>query len=117
MQHRQLGQDGVSIDLGGAAIVRRTEPCAGCLPDGRSFYDTEMLSLNLHGSSPIGPFMIRESPTRASTGRVTQQALGSDYPADSFFDIFFEIDLPSGGTLHNTQPLRDRYFFRYVIAE
>jgi hypothetical protein len=42
--------------------------------------------------------MIRESPTRASSGRVVGAASATtDYPADSFFDLFVEVDLPDLG--------------------
>ena len=59
-------------------------------------YDTEMLSLNLTGP---GGLMIRESPTRASTGRTTVQPLsGGGYAIGSFFDVFTEISLDGGAS-------------------
>ena len=68
--------------------------------DGSYIYDTEMLQLDLQGSHPNGgPFMIRESPTLASTGRYSVQPLpGGVYRIDSFFDIFTEISLDGGQT-------------------
>ena len=99
------GMPPMHLTSNGPTTVHRSEPCTGtCTPDGRSFFDTEMLSMQLQGMSPVGPFMVRESPTRASTGRTTQQSPGVDFPADSFFDVFFEIDTAIG-PLHNDQPL------------
>lgn len=63
------------------------------------WFDTEMLSLHLSGLSPLGPYMIRESPTRASTGRYSFTPLsGGTYRIDSFFDIFTELSLDGGQT-------------------
>ena len=85
------------ITASGLTTVHRSSTCPGCGPDGRSYFDTEMLSMDLQGSSPIlGPFMIRESPTKQSLGRTTQQTPGVDFPADSFFDVFFEIQSAAG---------------------
>ena len=40
-------------------------------------------------------------------GRIVQQAPGVDYPADSFFDVFFDISLDGGTTWQPVdQPLR-----------
>lgn len=87
----------------GSTTVRRTEPCAGCLPGD---FDTEMLSLDMQGSSALGAIHLRESPSRPSLGQIRQQSPGVVYPADSFFDVFFEFDMPDGSTLHNEAPLR-----------
>ncbi len=60
------------------------------------YFDTEMIQLSLTGS---GGMMIRESPTRASTGRTTQTLLGDgQYRVSSFFDIFTELSLDGGMT-------------------
>jgi hypothetical protein len=58
-------------------------------------FPTEMTALNL----ALGPIMIRESPTLASTGQVTIAPIGGGmYHIDSFFDIFTEISLDGGAT-------------------
>src|SRR4029078_9132124 len=54
---------------------------------GMSFYDTEMLSLDLNGSG----FMLRESPTLQSTGKTTVRQVPGGYMVSSFFDIFTEV--------------------------
>jgi hypothetical protein len=68
-------------------------------------FDTELLALDLGGTSPIrGSFMLRESPTQNSTG-VTRVEGGcySVCPAvvlpmriSSFFDVFTEISTNGG---------------------
>jgi hypothetical protein len=61
------------------------------------FFDTEMLSM---GIQPLGgEIRLRESPTRASTGRV-HPTLMSDgkFQVNSFFDVFTEISLDGGMT-------------------
>jgi hypothetical protein len=62
-----------------------------------SFYDTEMLALNLQPFG--GGLFIRESPTRASTGRVSPTLMSDGkFQVSSFFDIFTEISLDGGAT-------------------
>jgi hypothetical protein len=78
--------------------------------DGRMKIDTEIISMNLVGTSAyIGPVTIIESPSKASTGAIRQQIAGIDFPADSFFDVFIEIQtaLPfPNGRLYNDIPKR-----------
>jgi hypothetical protein len=67
--------------------------------DGASrYFDTEISQLDLPGSSS-GSVMLRESPTKASTGKtsIRLQADGT-YRVSSFFDIFTEISLDGGTT-------------------
>ncbi len=61
---------------------------------GTSYYDTEMLQLDLTGSG----FMLRESPTRASTGQTTVRPVAGGYLMSSFFDVFTEISTDNGVT-------------------
>ncbi len=73
--------------------------------------DTEIVAMELTGQCEPGAIAVtvRESPTQASTGRIVEQADGIvgtlEFKADSFFDVFFEIDTPLG-TLHNQDALR-----------
>jgi hypothetical protein len=54
-----------------------------------------MLQMQLTGNSPLGPFMIRESPTLQSTGKTSIRAIGGGmYHIDSFFDVFTELTIP-----------------------
>ncbi len=64
------------------------------------FFDTEMLALSLTGTG----YMIRESPTKASTGKTTIQDLGGgQFQINSFFDVFTEISLDGGATWDTAQ--------------
>jgi hypothetical protein len=58
-------------------------------------FDVEMLSMTLTG----GPVMIRESPTKASTGKTSITDIGGGmWHIDSFFDVFTELSLDGGMT-------------------
>ena len=69
--------------------------------DAVGMYETEITSLNLSGGDLPAGVMIRESPTRASSGshRVTSLGGGGGGAAiDSFFDIYIEVSTDGGGT-------------------
>ncbi|MBE2233124.1 MAG: LamG domain-containing protein, partial [Anaerolinea sp.] len=85
------------ITLNGPARMLRGDPHDSD-GDGRMEIDTELVAMDLSGLSPLGAVRLRESPTRPSTGRMVQQAPGVDFPADSFFDVFFEITWDGGQT-------------------
>jgi hypothetical protein len=75
-------------------VVTRT---SGKIGNATGTFDTEMLSLSLAGLTPLGPVMIRESPTLASQGRTYIEAIGGgQYQIDSFFDVFTEISIDGG---------------------
>jgi hypothetical protein len=61
-----------------------------------SFFDTEMLQLNLNGNGPFGPFMLRESPTKQSLGRHTIRSDPRGFRISSFFDVFLELSTDGG---------------------
>lgn len=86
----------------GGTVVRRGPPCLGCGPGGADTIDTEMLSLSLTGNDPVlGPFFIRlnHDPGYPNTiGRVVGQPTRT-YPADAFFDVFFDVQTSSVGRL------------------
>lgn len=99
---QMIGQAPTLLTTNGPTVVRRGEPYdAG----GHSAIDTEILAMNLTGMTPLGPVGVRESPTRASVGKIQQQTPGADYPADSFFDVFVELDTGMG-MLHHQEPVR-----------
>lgn len=61
------------------------------------YFDTEMLQFNVSGGTIPGGLLIRESPTRASTGRFDFLAVSEgEYRLCSFFDIFFEVSVDGG---------------------
>lgn len=86
--------DGYSetLNLSGPTVVVRGDPYDS--GSGIMRIDTEIVSMNLTGfSTTLGLLFLTESTTIASLGEVTQLTAGIDYPADSFFDVFFEIHL------------------------
>ena len=57
-----------------------------------STFDTEMLQLDLSGTSPqFGNFRLRESPTLQSLGRHTIRPDPRGFRISSFFDVFLEL--------------------------
>jgi hypothetical protein len=66
---------------------------------GFTFYDTEMLQLDISGGGLPAGVMIRESPTLASTGKTAiSPAPSGGYLIDSFFDVFTEVSMDDGNT-------------------
>jgi len=97
-----LGTD--TIVLEGPTTVHRGDPVLPPL-GGTQTIDTEILSMNLTGTSPVfGPVGVFENPNEASRGQIIQQP-GQDFPAESFFDVFVILQTQSGA-LHNETPIR-----------
>ncbi|MCX7851709.1 MAG: hypothetical protein N2383_02890, partial [Caldilineales bacterium] len=94
----------VLLTLNGPTTVRRGDS-GDQDGDGRADIPTEILSMNLTGSSPWGPVRLRESPTRTSRGLIEEQTPGAGFPADSFFDVFTELETPLG-LLQHTESVR-----------
>ncbi len=96
-----------SINVFGPTAIQRGDPVDP--EDGRRKITTQMTTLNLTGTSPtIGPLTITQSSVQPSMGQIKAQNAGADFPADSSFDIFFEIATtlpPPLNLLHNTVPL------------
>jgi hypothetical protein len=60
-------------------------------------FNTELVAMNLSGSSSYGSFLLRESPSLASKGQTTVTGLGGGlYQIDSFFDVYTELSLDGG---------------------
>ena len=66
------------------------------------YYDTEMTQLSISGGGLPSNIQIRESPTKASLGRTTMSANGTDNDCDSFFDIFTEVSTDGGFSWYPT---------------
>ena len=77
----------MEIDLSGPTVIERSDP------DSRGTIQTEMVSLSLTGS---GGTRIRLDPTQRSLGQI-QANPENPFHADSFFDIFVEVDIPPTG--------------------
>jgi hypothetical protein len=96
-----LGQR--SVVLEGPTVVLRSDPtgdpCA---------IETEIVALDAHGHDAIfGDIHLRLHPAVSSVGRIVSLGKGCTFPADSFFDVFVEVEVelfPS--RLVNLQPVR-----------
>ena len=81
-----------TVELEGPMLVLRSDP-QDADGDGLVDIETEIVELTLTGTSSFGPIEVRQSPERRSMGQVEQQEPGQDTPADSFFDIFLEVEI------------------------
>ena len=114
----------VRVDLSGPSTVEvEIDPDTFEVPfpnTGPDIVDTELVQLDLVGSSPFGPVFLEirddaKSPFQRSFGQI-QEAIDTlngfldlppvraGPPASSFFDVFFEINV-GGFILHNEDPL------------
>jgi hypothetical protein len=106
-----LTGDSSAVTLNGPTVVQRG-PVGDADQDGLDDVQTEIVQLDLTGtSSLLGPVEVRLSPDTPSLGAFEDQENdipgAIDFPADSFFDVFFEIALPERAlTLHNEDPFR-----------
>ena len=92
------------VTLNGPTVIKRSAVVGGALDS----VQTEIIQLDLAGTSTeLGDIQVTLAPQPASTGKITEQENDTgelDFPADSFFDIYFEVEL-EGTTLHNEEPL------------
>ena len=64
---------------------------------GTEYYDTEMVQMSVGGGTMPQMWLLRESPTKASLGRMTQTSNGNgSFTIDSFFDVFTELSTDGG---------------------
>jgi hypothetical protein len=91
--------------------------------DGHIMIDTEILSMELMD----GNISVRRNPFLVSAGIVRGISPGIDFPAESFFDVFVEIELPEhlpGNLYTNIEPMHIQgiidqyppYFASYINA-
>jgi hypothetical protein len=89
-----LGMGPVNM-TGEVAIVRADPVSSG---NGQINIQTEMLQLSLSGSAaPFGNVVIEKNLDRAGLGGFANQPPGLPYPLDSFFDVFYHVELPGVG--------------------
>jgi len=98
------------IELQGPTLVTRSDP-QDKDGDGRVEVATEIVEMELTGTASFGPLTVSINPDKRSTGMVEQQQPGKDFPADSFFDVFVQVELPSANGGNNViglneEPLR-----------
>ena len=64
-----------------------------------TFFDTEMLQLEIWGGNVPPGVMLRESPSKAAVGRTSIRAAANGaFLISRFFDVFTELSLDGGGT-------------------
>jgi hypothetical protein len=87
-----------SVIMSGPTTVRRASP-AGTSP---ATIDTEIISMSLTsgGVTLTAGAGLGTIPLRPSPGTIVEQ-VGDNTQADSFFDVFFEIELEGGVKLYN----------------
>jgi hypothetical protein len=119
----------VEVDL---ASLKDANSSGAAGPNGREEVDTELMRMELTGATALGPLTLRAGRAYglpASNGQIEEQdnilagrldLPGPDAPfctpptpldcvgaqADSFFDVFFEVEVPGIGKLHNRDALR-----------
>lgn len=70
-------------------------PAGDANRDGKTEVPIEIVQLELTGTTPI-PVRLRDDPAWRSTGIVQESVGGAPFPADSFFDVYYEIEVPGG---------------------
>jgi len=79
---------------------------------GFTFYDTELLQLDISGGTLPAGMRVRESPTLASTGKTAiSPPPGGGFIIDSVFDVFTELTMNVGQTwlVSTSAPPRMRF--------
>ena len=79
---------------------------------GATLYGTAIVGLTNLGSGPFGSFVLRQSPTKSSTGTNTLITSGQGSYVASFLDVSYELSVDAGNTWI---PAND--FIRLGIAE
>lgn len=96
----QIGGVTQILELSGPTIIRRGDPLDSDRDGVPDQIPTEIVAMELTGS---GGGRLIESPTQRSIGQIVRRRDGL---ADSFFDVFFEVEIPGLGTLRNMEPVR-----------
>jgi len=68
-----------------------------------NFYNTEIQQMDIAGGGLPGGMFIRESPTRASTGRYNVRPVILGDRISSFFDVFLELSADGGATWYRPE--------------
>jgi hypothetical protein len=90
------GQTWLQAQANGPVTVKISNTTTGSAS--MSSFDTEMLQLDLSGQGVLGPFMIRESPSKQSLGKHTIRPSSGGFRISSFFDVFLELSTDAGAT-------------------
>ncbi|MCS6858832.1 MAG: hypothetical protein NZT92_00765 [Abditibacteriales bacterium] len=106
------------LRLTGPIVIERG-PLADQDSDGRPDTPTEILSMDLTGTFDPNPqqagdeltIRITQNAARRTLGQTEQRSAGRPFPADSFFDVFFDIQIDDAAGqrvahLVNSAPMR-----------
>jgi hypothetical protein len=95
-----------TISLTGTVTIERSDPRSD---GGVEVVDAEIVSMDLEGTSLVGPISVTESVTFASIGEIRSLQSGEKFPASSFFDVFINVVVPGSPsptlTLHNNEAM------------
>jgi len=83
----------LAVTVQGPTVIKKMHP-----PGSVRTIQTEILSMSLTGVDPIQVTLLTIKAGSffglpPSTGEITPQSQDRDFPADSFFDVFFEIEV------------------------
>jgi hypothetical protein len=84
-----------AVCFSGGTIIDRSDPYDS---GGFQTIDTEIVSMSLVGFVLVEDFTVTAGVNQGlpqSLGQIQEQVAGNDFPADSFFNIFFETDTGS----------------------
>ncbi len=83
-----LGTQAVALEGPVTVVIgeRREESGIGVV-------DTEIIAMELVGVFNGNPITVRVNPERSSLGQVRAQGAANDFPANSFFDVFVEVEI------------------------
>ncbi len=86
--------------LSGQVVVHRENPIIDNGDAGLCSIKTQITSMELSGEDEVcGKVTIRLNPDKASVGEIKEQESGTCFQADSFFDVFVEVEVETpGGT-------------------
>jgi hypothetical protein len=90
-----------SFDASGSIEIYRGNPYDP--GDGLMQIDMQISSMNMTGMTGPGQINLSQETTPPSGGQVKQTSSGMDFPAQSFFDIYYTVNLPGMGFLGVTR--------------
>ena len=90
------GGGGESIALSGRTVLVASDSFTQPPPDDQTEFNTEIVAMDLSGVSPAwGDALFTERIAIHSPGRTSASPGPAQFPADSFFDLSFDLDTPS----------------------
>ncbi|OGO51099.1 MAG: hypothetical protein A2148_07000 [Chloroflexi bacterium RBG_16_68_14] len=98
----RLGQE--TVFLVGTVGIEREDPR---MEGGMEVADLVIGSLSLEGQSLTGPVSVSQSATRVSSGEIRSLQPSAQFPATSFFDVFFDVRVPASPPRNNPLPLHN----------